>query len=283
MSNHQKVPVLLALLLGAALLFGTPWHPALASDTLRIGGNGSGLGAMKELARAYGKTHPAVTIVILPSLGSSGGIAALKNGALDLTISARPLKADEVKAGLVAIPYARSPFLFAAHGKVPATDLTMYRLLEIYRQEASRWPDGTRVRLVLRPSQDVDTALIKAISPEVERALRDAMERPGMVVAVTDHDSLDAIASMPGSLGGATLTEILTEGRSVRALSYNGVAPSLKNLAAGSYPLVKTYYLVAGEHPSAQARDFAAFVRSPKARQVLRRWGNLPTFDGKER
>jgi phosphate transport system substrate-binding protein len=283
MYSHRKVPLLPALLLGLTLLFGTPWHPALASDTLRVGGNGSGLGAMRELSRAYQKSHPGLTIAIQPNLGSSGGIAALKDGALDLAISARPLKADEQKAGLVAALYAKSPFLFAAHGKVAATDLSIYRLLEILRQEAPRWPDGTRIRLVLRPVQDADTSLVKAISPDVERALQHAMQRPGMMVAVTDHDSLDAIAKMPGSLGGATLTEILTEKRAVRALSFNGVAPTLKNLAEGSYPLAKSYYLVTGEHPTAQARDFAAFVRSPKARPILRRCGNLPTFDGKER
>lgn len=256
---------------------------ARAATTVRVGGNGSGLPTMKLLAHLYQKAHPDVAITVLPNLGSSGGIQALRKGALDIAISTRALKADEQSAGLLAVEYARTPFVFATHPKVAKSGLTEYELIGLLHQDSPQWPDGTRVRLIMRPENDSDTSLIRQISPEVERGLKRAYARPGMVQAVTDQDCLDAIVKMPGALGGAALSEIITERRTARPLTYNGVAPTLKNLANGTYPLVKRYYLVTGQKTSPAVDDFATFVRSSKARELLKKAGNLPVPDAKER
>lgn len=275
---YRKKPagfgVLLCTVLSVCMLCGD----VQADSAIRIGGNGSGLGAMKLLAKAYQKKHPEAKITVVPSLGSSGGIAALTQGALDLAISTRPLTAVEQGEGARAAEYARSPFLFAAHRNVSKTGVTTDELIRIYHHEILRWPDGTRIRLVLRPEYDTVTTLLKQISPAMDRAVQRAQARPGMVIAVTDLDAGDAIAIMPGALAGTTLTEILAEGRKVNMLSYNGVKPTLENLSNGSYPLVKRFYLVTTAKASAQVQQFAAFVRSVKGRQILANSGNLTRY-----
>ena len=283
MANHPLGLGIFGTLLLAVLSFGFPCHQAQAASTLRIGGNGSGLGAMKLLAKAFQDAHPEVTVTVLSSLGSSGGIAALLKGALDLALSARPLSAQEQGAGAVEEEYASTPFLFAAHRNVTQTGITQNELANFYSQESPKWPDGTRIRLILRPKNDSDTALVQRISPALDQALQKALSRPGMVSALTDQDSLDDIGRMPGSLGGATLTEIMTEHRPVRVLSFNGVKPTLENLSNGSYPLAKKFYLATTAKTSAQARQFAAFLRSSRARDILAKSGNLSARDGKER
>jgi phosphate transport system substrate-binding protein len=283
MANHRLALGIFGTLLFAALFLGFPCHEAQAASTLRIGGTGSGLGAMKLLAKAYQDAHPEVTVTVLPSLGSSGGIAALLKGALDLAICARALSPQEQGAGAVAVEYASSPFLFAAHRNVSQTGITQNELADFYSQESPKWQDGTRVRLILRPNNDSDTALVQRISSALDRALQKALARPGMVSALTDQDSLDNIIRMPGSLGGTTLTEIMTEQRPVRILSFNGVKPTLENLSEGSYPLNKKYYLVTTAKTKALARQFAAFLRSSRARDILAKSGNLTPKDGKER
>ena len=284
MSKHWMRLGIFGTLLCAALSVSALCHEVHAAGaSLRIGGNGSALGTMKLLAKAYREAHPEVTITVLQSLGSSGGIAALRKGALDLAISARALNTDEQEAGVQAVEYARTPFVFATHRGVSQTGITSDELISVYYQDAPRWPDGTRIRLILRPENDTDTLLVKQVSAALERALQRAHARPGMVVAVTDQDSMDAITRMPGSLGSAALSEILTERRAVQMLAYNGVEPTLKNLSSGSYPLVKRYYLVTAGTTSAQARQFAAFLRSARARDILYKSGNLTPFDGRER
>jgi phosphate transport system substrate-binding protein len=254
-----------------------------AGTTISIGGTGAGLAAMKMLANAYGKTHPGITIKVMSSLGSGGGIAALIQGALDLAISARPLKESELRTGAQFAEYARTPFVFAVHRKVPKTDLTTEELLKIYLGKTVAWDDGSRIRLILRPFGDTDTDIVRSISPELDQAVQKAHARRGMTVAVTDQECADAITREPGALGGSTLSEILTENRPVNMLSFNGVKPTLTNLSKGSYPLVKRLYLVNSTRTTEAARQFARFIRSPQGRAILEAAGNLPPSDGRER
>src|SRR3989338_2515671 len=66
---------------------------------IRIGGSGGALGAMKIIAAAFKKTHPRADVVVLPSLGSGGGIKAAIAGSLDVGLSSRPLKDTERAQG----------------------------------------------------------------------------------------------------------------------------------------------------------------------------------------
>lgn len=278
-----RIPVIFLGALLSVTLFAVVSAPAgQKTETLRIGGNGSGLGAMNLLARAYQKLHPEVTVKIAPNLGSTGGIVALIDGALDLAISTRPLRPEELRDRLTATEYARTPFIFVANRGVRETDLTSGALASAYRQETTRWPDGTRIRLILRPETDSDTAYVKKISPEVARALDSAHSHPGMIISVTDQDCLSDTTRTPGGFGTATLTQVVTQPHRVQVLSFNGVQPTLENLANGSYPLSKTYSLVLRHDASPQARSFASFLESPRAREILREAGNLPTVPRRE-
>ena len=73
-----------------------------ANTELVIGGTGTALGGMQLLAKAFSEDHPEIKTVVLPSLGSGGGIKALGAGKIDLSLSARPLKDKESATGLTA-------------------------------------------------------------------------------------------------------------------------------------------------------------------------------------
>lgn len=140
--------------------------------TIRIGGTGGALGTMQQLAKAFKKTHPEVNIVLFPSLGSSGGIRAVQEGALDIAISSRPLDDAEHNRGLVAIEYAKTPFVFVISSKSSITGLTTRQAVEIYEGGMQSWPDGSPIRLVMRPERDSDTALLKSMSDAMKNAVR---------------------------------------------------------------------------------------------------------------
>lgn len=269
-NRNGCIVTLLALLAGVVFV-----STAAAESVVRLGGAGSGLGAMKVLAAAFEKSHPGVKVQLFPSLGSSGGIKALLSGALDLAISGRPLKEEEQKGGATAREYARTPFLFAANNSVRKTDLTAGELEQIYLGRQLRWPDGSQIRLVLRPEGDTNTRIVKGISPALGAAVKGAAARPGMIYAVTDQECTRAIAKIPGALGPATLTEIMTEVVGLRLLSFNGVRPTLKTLADGRYPLSKPHYLVTAPNSPLAALEFARFVASAPGRALLAKTGNL--------
>jgi len=154
-------------------------------------------------------------------------------------------------------------------------------LVKVYRGETQTWPDGQRLRVVLRPASDSDTLLIKTLSAEMDQAVDAALSRPGMLSALTDQDSLDAAEHTPGALALSTLTHILTEKRSVKILALNGVKPSLQTLADRTYPLYKTFFAVTRREPSEQIRRFISFIQSPKGRKILEASGNLPNASSK--
>lgn len=261
----------LALLTGALLLLPLSG----AAQLLRVSGTGTALGTMRRLAGPFAKANPGLRLQPLESIGSSGAFRAVADGALELGLAARPLKAQEIGMGLVALPYARTPFLFAVGPRADVRDFTLGDAIRLYRGELTRWPNGERIRLVLRPRADVDTQILRSIAASLSEAVDSALAREGMLVAVTNQDSNAMLVRTPGAIGLSSLTQIVTEGLSVTPLSWNGVAPTLKNLESGAYPLAKTLYLVIKAPASPAVRRFVAFLSSPEARRILADSGNV--------
>jgi phosphate transport system substrate-binding protein len=268
-SLHRLVAY--GLLLLASLAAGAP----VRAEVVRVGGTGSAMGSMALLAKAYQQVEPGFQLEVVPNLGSSGGIKALVGGAVHLAAISRPLKADEAAAGLQAMAYGTTAFVVAT-AKPGIDGVTMSQLADFYSGRQARWPDGQVVRLVLRPASDGDSALLASFSPAVKAALDSAMAREGMVSAMTDQDSADAIERLPGGLGTSSLALLVSERRQARALAIDGVAPTLDNVASGRYPFTKTLYLATRNGPSAAATRFLEFVHSEAGRRVLAMAGHVP-------
>jgi phosphate transport system substrate-binding protein len=244
------------------------------AQEIRIGGTGAALGTMQMLAQAYAKTQPDANITVLPSMGSGGGIKAVLAGAIQIGVSSRPLSEAESKAGAAAVEYGRTPFVFATAATNKAVGITTRNLVDFYAGNVSEWPDGSKVRLVLRPISDSDSETIKAMSPAMREAKSAAEARKGMVFTVTDQDTASAIERVSGALGPTTLALLISEKRALKALTLDGVVPSAQNLANGSYPLVKQLLIVTGPKTPPEAQAFVSFVRSATGREILQKTGH---------
>lgn len=276
MQGYRKLRLLLSSLLLPLFLSLLLCETAHAGAVVRVGGTGSGLPVLRVLAKEFNRIHRDITVTVVPSLGSAGGIAAVTQGALELSVSARPLKVAELHTGAKAVEFAHTPFVFAVHKNVPISDVTTNDLVCLFSGKTPTWSNGMLVRPILRPATDTDTDIIMRISPAVARALQAAHLRPGMTMAATNDESAEAVTIVPGAFTATTLTEMLTEKRPARILSYNGIKPTLTTLANGKYPLSKTLYLVTPGRPSAAAREFATFIMSQQAHAILTATGNLP-------
>ncbi|MBD1545858.1 substrate-binding domain-containing protein [Roseibium aggregatum] len=241
---------------------------------LVIGGTGTALGGMQLLAKAFSEDHPEIKTVVLPSLGSGGGIKALDAGKIDLALSARPLKDKESAKGLSATLYARTPIVFATHKKTPSGNVTLSELPGIYSGATSKWQDGTPLRLILRPEQESDTQLLRGLSRELDAAIATAFTRNELLVAVTDQDNASALETIPGSLGLTTLAQILSESRNLKPLTFDGQVASVDGLHSGDYPYCKTLYLVVGKDPSEALEAFVTYVFSKTGRDILTATGH---------
>src|SRR5882724_4455593 len=108
----HAVRVALCAVATTLLVAGTP--TARAGGAVRIGGTGMGLEVARLLVAAMNDGGAGITGSIMPSLGSTGGIEALIDGALDIALSARPLKPAEIAKGAHDAACVRPPFVLAS-------------------------------------------------------------------------------------------------------------------------------------------------------------------------
>jgi phosphate transport system substrate-binding protein len=158
--------------------------------------------------------------------------------------------------------------------KTRVSALTLDQIADIYSGKLVNFPDGSQIRPVLRPIGEDITLQIKHMSPALDKALSAAEQRPGMPFAATDQETADKTESIPGALSATTLSLIYSENRQLRALTLNGVEPTVGNGASGKYPHAKGFFLVTRREPSAAVKRFIAFMQSPAGREILIRSGN---------
>ncbi len=272
----RKTIIVCAVLIVVSVFPGLPVSPAAnAGGVIKIGGVGSALGTMKILAAEFTKSYPGTKVVVLPSIGSKGALKAVPDGAIDIGLLGLPVRKEDVPAGITVIEYARTPFIFVTGKEEGMKGLTTGEVARIFRGEMPRWPTGERIRLILRRPDDADNIILKGLSPGISKGLDALLAQPGHVFGITDQDNLDLIEKTPGSLGYTTLTQVISEKRSVTVLSLNRIYPSVKTLADGSYPASKPLSMITRQSPSGNVLRFVNFVMSEKGARILKDNGNM--------
>ncbi len=250
---------------------------AVAEQTVRINGSGTGLEMMKPLIEAYVKSHPGVKFEMEKPLGSSGAIKAVIAGVLDIAVTSKPLTKEEEARGAVISIFGRTPLAIVAGRNVPENNVSTADLENMYSGVTRRWTNGENIRVVLRPQTDIDTVILSGLSPGMAKAIVRARSQQGMFMAVTDPESNEAVLKIGGSIGASGLTGIMAGKLPLRILSLNGVMPATEALADGRYPLSKDLNFVTRGRLTQAAADFLDFTYSKKGRAIVGKVGVLVT------
>jgi phosphate transport system substrate-binding protein len=261
----------------ALLLFAIVQTSDARADMLRTGGTGSAAMMMRKIGDAFTARVPDTSIEVVPALGSTGAISAVADGALHFAVSARPLTPEEAAGSLTQTVLARTVFGLASSYPHPG-NIASAEVAAFFTGQTSSWPDGTRLRIILRPRSEYDSILLGKAFPNMAGAIEQLRLRPEIPVAATDQDNVRMAERFPGSLVVTTLTQVQTERPNLRFLSIDGVAPTLENLEGGTYPYRKDLYLVFPARRSPSLERFVAFLRSPEGVNLLRETGNLPAL-----
>jgi phosphate transport system substrate-binding protein len=276
--ERRKIAVATTLLLAVvSCILLNPW--VVVAEVIRIGGTGSGLGTMRLLASEFENKYPDISVKVLPSIGSSGAISAISKDALEIGLISRELKQDELKFGLRVTEFSRTPFVLVSERHVPVSNLSHEDLVKIYSGETKSWPNGERIRIILRPAADADTLIARGISLGMSAAIEKVLAREGMLMALTNQESMDLIEKTPGAIGFSSLAQLLSEGRTAKVLSYNGVFPNSNSFLKGTYPLSLKFALITRPDRSPAEQCFINFVQSPQGRSILEKSGCYPTMD----
>lgn len=248
----------------------------LAQQTvLRIGGTGMALGTMRQIAQAYAAAQPSVTVQVLPSLGTSGGLAAVAAGAIELALSARALTDAELTKGLHSFAYARTPIAFVTHPAVVVSAVSLTDVARILAGQMQIWPDGTPIRLVRREPSDADWTLLRGLSPDMADAVRIALGRPGLLTVATDQENADALERLSGSFGAMSIGQLHAENRYVTPMVLDGAAPTVDALASGEYPLSRTLHIVWRGQQDPAVAGLLTYLRSAPGSELLVRLGHI--------
>lgn len=262
-------------ILAAMLAIGAS-HSA-AAETVRAGGTGAATEMLKRLGAAFAASDE-VKIEVVPSLGTSGALRAVADGALDIAVAGRSLRPEETAQGLREVFVVRSPFGLATSRPNP-DGMKASEIAKTFASPGARWTDGTPIRLILRPKSDSDTPLLASLFPGMGKAIDEARRRPDVPTGATDQDNADLAESIPGSLAGAALTQVALEKRNLRFVSIDGVPPTVENLERGTYPYAKVMRLVTSAARSPAAARFIAFLASAEGKRLLRDANALPAAE----
>ncbi|MDH3236386.1 MAG: substrate-binding domain-containing protein [Alphaproteobacteria bacterium] len=244
-----------------------------SADQYRVVGTGDGMDVLTALSSAYMADNPGSIVVIPPSIGSGGGIAAVGTEKEVLGRIARPLSPTERQLGLVETPVFRLSSAIYVHPSVGITGLTSGQLRDIYAGEITNWSevggDDLRIKIVRREEADSTLLVLRQSMPGWDRL--EITERSKM--ALTTQDSIEIVRNVRGALGFGPFTRLLEA--ELKVLTIDGRHPTNPH-----YPSAVTVsYIHKKTTVTPEATAIIAYARSSKAIALLQSIGAVPVVE----
>lgn len=263
---------LVLVLFGAVTAFpAAQAHEANPPIKLIAAGSGVNLGITRLLAAEFMKNNPGVIIEVPGSIGTRGAISATLEGAVSLGLISRPLMENEHKMGLIAIPYARTAIVIAAHPSVVDEGITSRDLIDIFKGTKKQWKDGKDIVVLAREKTDSGLRVLNLKIPGFEQAYMESYTARRWSVFFTDQDANRALSTRRYAIGVTDTGMINSERLDVKVLKIDGLLPNGENVSNGQYPFIRDLSFIyrKGDLPEG-ARAFLDFVKSEEGIGILR-------------
>ncbi|HET8764209.1 MAG TPA: substrate-binding domain-containing protein [Rhodanobacter sp.] len=217
----------------------------------------------------------------LQPFNTASGIDAVASGSADLAGSARASDGSAEDNQLTFTPVAWDALVMITNPANPVRNLTLRQLHEIYLGRITNWSQ------VGGHSAPIDLYAVISPNDGVEYSLRDLLFGRGTQQISAPRLYLntkaleEGIALNPNGLGVSTLAAVHTNPK-LRTIPIEGVAPTVANIADGSYLLYTPLYLVTNPNSpkASEVKAFIDFLDTDKAKKVLRDHSVLPYQDG---
>ena len=260
-----------------ALAVGIAGQASAQAPALSIPGSGDWEGVLKQLADAYMRAQPGQSVEIPQSTGSSGGIRSVLNNSAIMGRVARPLKPEQLRAGIKWHPVARDAVVFAVGERVELKTLGGHELAAVFAGRITDWRElggkPAPIRVLVRESTDtVHQVIFTRLDPFRNLVLTEQAK-----MAAKTTEMIEMLGRYRTSIGWVTQSALMMTDSGAQALALDGVAPTAENLGSGKYPLSIDYALIyRQERLDRAARDFLAFVGSEPGRAIIQRAGLAP-------
>lgn len=284
--TRRSILVVIALL--AAGCDDGPPAPAVAPASIdpdpgliRLAGSGAMTPLAAELARAWAARGEFPRVVVEPSVGSTGGVQAAADGAVDLGLVARPLRGEEQATGLTYLPVALDAVVVAAHRDVPVDDLSSADLERLFSGERTRFADGSPAVLVLRDRWDSAHGAFERMVPRLAPLRERAYETRRFDVVFHDDTMGAVLSSSIGAIGLFSLGAVSAWKLPIKVLSVDGVMPSVQRIQDGTWPATRELAFVFKPERRGRVQGFLDFVTSRDTQAAMLAWGYVPVMEAR--
>ena len=222
---------------------------------------------MEKLAEAFEAKNQEVTVLITGS-GSSQGIADAQKGACEIGMSSRALKAEELET-LESIEICKDGIAIIVNKESELTDVTSQQIYDLYASGMAIGSVNTPVnRSNGSGTRDGFNELIKNAEGD---SLKELKELKGETQDQTGS-VIERVAGAKNVMGYISLGSINDR---VKAVSLDGVQPTVENIKAGTYKLQRPFVLAVkkGATLSDAAQRFLEFIQSEEGKEIIEDFG----------
>lgn len=195
----------LTALVGCAAERGRPeafvCQPAAAARQaagLLVAGSGAAL-PLAEAAQLEIGEQAGIALRIASSIGSRGAREALAAGDIDIALAAEPTLPQTPGVRWTAV--ARTDVVLVTTRRGELAPLDERALAAAIASAPPRWPDGTPMRILLRPADDSGMVALARGRPRLHAALNAAREGEDVQVLDTDQEMARALRATGDAIG----------------------------------------------------------------------------------
>lgn len=265
----------------AALIFVPTLRAAAAEpETLQIEGSTTVGPIALAFAEAFMKERPGVSITVKQT-GSGDGAAALVDGRCDIATMSRFMKDKEFKAAVAKDPavmpvahvVAMDGVCIIVHASNPVGALTTEQIRKVYKGEITNWKQlGGVDAPIVAITRDSSSGTFETFHGLVmnKEKMSDKVETVG-----SNPQAYQRVKSTPGAMAYVGLG-FVKEG--VKAVKVDGVMPTARTIASGSYPVARPLFMFTNGYPKLGS-DVHAFVTihlSEKGQEIVEDIGFVP-------
>lgn len=220
----------------------------------------------EKLAEKYMETNKDIRINVQGG-GSAVGIQSALSGAADIGM-ADLLKLPEDASALASTTVAKDGIAIVVNPGNSITNLTAQQARDVFSGKITNWKD------LGGPDAEIDV-----ISREEGSGTRSSFDKlvlngeklcPKALFQNSNGTIREAVASDLSSIGYVSIGLV---NEKVKAVSFDGVAPTNENVKKGSYHLSRPVYFLTKGEPTPAAKRFIDYVLSEAPQKMLEKEG----------
>lgn len=273
--------LVLAILAGSSLLAFTAASRA-AGTMLQIKGSDTMVNLMSNLAEAYMKAHPDVSIAVTGG-GSGTGIAALINGTTDICAASRTMKKEEIEQAEtrgvtpVETQVGLDGLAVMVSQKNPVSELSLDQLMNIYTGAYTKWSDvggPDQPMIVLSRESNSGTYVYFQEHVLQKKDYAKTVRLMPSTAAITNAITQDQWSIGYGGVAYAEHADVKTILVKKTADS-PAIVPSEAAVHDGSYPISRPLFLYTNGAARGNVKAFIDFVLSPDGQKIVAETGYI--------